>query len=110
MIVASEDRVTPWRDFDGHEAVAVRIWGRMTPFGMFQRHEWRRPDGSSWREGWIPAAGRRWPAGAAPTLAEDDESAQTLSPEEWELLAEHFSGANDPVAQSILAKAQAALS
>lgn len=71
MIVAHENRVTPWRAFGGASATAVRIWIRRTPFGFFQRHEWRRPDDSEWREAWIPSLWRDWPASAAPVAAHD---------------------------------------
>lgn len=107
MVVGFEDRVTPWIDFDGYGVVAVRIWNRLTPFGMFQRHEWRHKDGLERADGWIPAAGRSWAKKAVPTHAEDALLGMTR--EELEHLVEHFAGANDPVARSILAKAVEAL-
>ena len=63
-----EDRVTPWRAvwWDDTRLAAVRIWDRLTPFGMFQRHEWRYHDGREWAEEWIPTARKRWAHNAEP--------------------------------------------
>lgn len=71
-----EVRITPWVPFplapyDGAPD-RVRIWNRLTPFGMYQRHEWGRPDGTTSLEPWI-VGGKRWAAGAvaAPAILED---------------------------------------
>lgn len=102
MIVPHEDRVTPWRAFDGFGGVvAVRIWNRLTPFGMFQRHEWRCQDDRTRLDTWIPAAGRSWAKAAAPVGAPVDPA---------ELLAEALNqiadGHNDPrtLAREVLNK------
>jgi hypothetical protein len=64
--VADEVRVTSWVAFEGHLVDSYRIWQRLTPFGMFQAHEWRRRgDGNTYRERWIPSAGRSWAKGSA---------------------------------------------
>jgi hypothetical protein len=69
--VADEIRVTPWFTWpDG--SLINRIWQRKTPWGMWQAHEWKRPDGSIWREAWIPSAPRSdWCRNANP--AEDPD-------------------------------------
>lgn len=58
MIVQHEERVGPWRSFPHHGWQEVRVWERKTPFGFFQRHEWRG-DLKHSVEDWIPAQGRR---------------------------------------------------
>ena len=66
MLVPHEERVTPWKAvwWEDPRLSAVRIWQRLTPFGMFQRHEWESRDGSRWAERWI-TGGKSWAAGAA---------------------------------------------
>lgn len=86
-----EVRVTPWRNTpwpDQPQTAAYRIWQRRTCFGMFQAHEWRRRDGTSWREPWIPTMDT-WATGSMATPDPDpDPLAETL-----ELIAR---GHNDP--------------
>ena len=63
--MADETRVTDWIAF-GHNGVShYCIWQRQTPHGMFQRHEWRRDDGSTRMDDWIKG-GSGWTAGAKP--------------------------------------------
>lgn len=82
MIVPHEDRTTSWRPFiydDRPGIEAVRIWIRKTPFGFFQRHEWRRPDGTSTCEAWIASGGREWPPTATETPAAEDDGADLVA-------------------------------
>lgn len=58
--------VTSWSPFPYYGFDAVRIWVRRSAFGLYQRHEWRRPDGSTRRDDWIPSPGRDLPAKAEP--------------------------------------------
>jgi len=67
VIVQHEERVTPWRPFGHHGFSHVRIWQRLTAFGMFQRHEWKRDDGSRSVDRWI-TGGRHWCEGAAKSV------------------------------------------
>jgi len=83
VFVAHEERVTPWKPiwWEDERLEAVRIWNRNTPFGMFQRHEWRSLDGSVWAEEWIPSAGCRWAHGAVAgdiNLDDADRMAEAL--------------------------------
>lgn len=97
MIVPHEDRATGWKPlwFDSPRYDGVRIWMRRTPFGYFQRHEWRLLDGSTHFDPWIPSYAKPstpWPAGyqRLSQPAEDDESALVLA---LRAIAE---GHNDP--------------
>lgn len=102
MLVPHEERVTPWQPFGHHGMARVRIWQRLTPFGMYQRHEWERDDGTRYAEKWI-LGGRSWAAGAADT-------SETL-PSETDLLLEAVrqiaAGHNDP--RSLAVEALAAI-
>ena len=69
MQKTNETRVTPWHAFGRYGATHYRIWNKLTPHGMFQRHEWMMEDGSSNVEGWIPGTGT-WAVGCVPTKAE----------------------------------------
>lgn len=66
MLVPHEERVTPWRSLGHYGLARVRIWQRLTPFGMFQRHEWERDDGTRTADKWI-VSGNSWAVGAQPT-------------------------------------------
>lgn len=57
--MADEVRMSPWTPFPHHGWDAVRIWQRKTRFGMYQAHQWRRPDGTMIMEPWIPGT-RGW--------------------------------------------------
>ena len=106
MLVPHEDRATPWKPvwWVDERLAAVRIWCRKTPFGMFQRHEWRHHDGSERAEDWIPSAGNSWAHGSEPARAPDpfDDVLAAL-----QRIAD---GHNDPrsLAQETLAKLKAA--
>lgn len=97
MLVPHEERVGPWSPFGNYGFSRVRVWQRLTPFGMYQRHEWERDDGEREADRWILAAGRRWIEGAAQT-------AETL-PSETDLLLFAIrriaSGHNDPRALAL---------
>lgn len=97
MIVTHEDRTTKWTPlwFDSPRYDGVRIWLRKTPFGYFQRHEWRLLDGSTHLDAWIPSCAKPsapWPSNyqRPPEPAEDDESTLVLA---LQAIAE---GHNDP--------------
>lgn len=102
MLVPHEERVTPWAAFGHHGYARVRIWQRLTPFGMYQRHEWERDDGTRYAEKWI-AGGRSWAVGAT-------QSDETIT-SETELLLEAVrqiaAGHNDP--RSLAAETLAAI-
>lgn len=92
MLVPHEERVQPWRRFGHYGYARVRIWQRLTPFGMYQRHEWETDAGERAADGWIPVPGKQW----LPDAARTDE---TL-PSETDLLLEAVrriaNGHNDP--------------
>jgi hypothetical protein len=52
---------TPWTSPPTWDGLSYRIWMRKTPFGIFQRHEWRKADGRESIDGWIPSYGRKLP-------------------------------------------------
>lgn len=60
MLVPHEERVGSWRPFGNYGFTRVRVWQRLTPFGMYQRHEWERDDGERTADKWILAGGRAW--------------------------------------------------
>lgn len=66
----AETRVTPWAPYPHYGVREVRIWAKRTPFGMWQRHEWRREDGTISMDRWIPYSGRSWPHEAASATGE----------------------------------------
>lgn len=92
MLVPHEERVGPWRPFPYHGWSDVRVWERRTPFGFFQRHEWRG-EGKKQIDDWIPAVGRRQ------FNAMSQRTSETL-PSELDLLLEAVrriaAGHNDP--------------
>ena len=90
MIVDHQDYVTDWKTLRSHFAGAkcYRIWIRKTPWGNFQRHEWKGGDDEpSWSEDWIRAT--RSPLGAnfSPVPGEDAV---------FKALREIAEGHNDP--------------
>jgi hypothetical protein len=97
MLVPHEERVAPWADFGHYGFARYRVWQRLTPFGMYQRHEWERADGSRSADKWILASGRAW-------LPEARASDETL-PSETDLLLEAVNriadGHNNPRALAI---------
>lgn len=92
MLVPHEERVGSWRAFGHHGYARVRIWQRLTPFGMYQRHEWERDTGEREAERWILSSGRSW-------LPDAHQTDETL-PSETELLLDAVRriavGHNDP--------------
>lgn len=78
MLVPHQERVGSWRAFGHHGYARVRIWQRLTPFGMYQRHEWERNDGGRSADKWILAGGRAW-------LPDAQKTDETL-PSETDLL------------------------
>jgi hypothetical protein len=67
-----ETRVTPWKLLWWEDPTYshVRIWAKNTQFGVFQRHEWKYYDGTTFMEQWIPSI-KAWPVGAK--KVENDE-------------------------------------
>ena len=97
MLAPHEERVSPWRPFGHHGYARVRIWQRLTPLGMYQRHEWEREDGERRPERWILASGRQW-------LPDARQTEETL-PSETDLLLDAIrriaAGHNDPRALAL---------
>lgn len=87
--MADEVRVTPWFTWpDG--SLTNRIWQRKTPWGIWQAHEWMRPDGTIWREDWIPSyRGATWSKGSAPAPDPDPDPLR-------DALRQIADGHNDP--------------
>lgn len=50
-----ETRRTEWIAYGHFGFSHYRIWMRKTAHGMFQRHEWRRDDGTEDMDDWIPS-------------------------------------------------------
>lgn len=50
---AAETRVTPWSTYGHYGFAAYRIWQRFEGRTLFQRHEWKRDDGSIRMDDWI---------------------------------------------------------
>jgi hypothetical protein len=63
---ANETRRTDWVPYGHYGFAAYRIWMRRTEHGMFQRHEWKRDDGSIDLEDWIAAPWKDFGAHYAP--------------------------------------------
>lgn len=91
---------TPWTPFPHHGLTHVRIWQRVTPFGIFQRHEWRREGGGVWLDAWISSPSKRVSSNAAPVLWEEPAPAESLEAALQMIAAGH----NDPraLAQAVL--------
>jgi len=77
--VPSETRVTPWAPYEHYNLRRYRIWLKLTEFGMWQRHEWERDDGSRSFDRWIPSSGSRWPPEASRTTCEPTDLEATVS-------------------------------
>lgn len=84
---------TPWTEVDwpDRNVTAYRIWLRQTPFGVFQRHEWRRRDGSADRDDWIASAGLAIPPHCI-AIEPDEPSADAMR----QALEQIADGHNDP--------------
>lgn len=52
-VTQAETRVTPWSDFGHYGFSAYRIWQRYEGRTFYQRHEWKRDDGSIRMDDWI---------------------------------------------------------
>jgi hypothetical protein len=91
VLVAHEDRVTPWLAFGHYGLTHCRIWNRQTPFGMFQAHEWKREDGSTFMEKWITGP-RGWSKAAEPSSEAPPSEAEAL----LSTLRDIAHGHNDP--------------
>lgn len=50
----NETRRTEWIAYDHYGFTHYRIWMQKAPHGFFQRHEWKREDGSIDIQDWIP--------------------------------------------------------
>lgn len=98
----AETRVTPWAPFGHYGFSHVRIWAKSTEFGMWQRHEWQRDDGSTSLDRWIPSSGRSWPYGAALATSEPSDFETLVA-----VLGRIAQGHNDP--RSLAAETLAAI-
>lgn len=99
-----ERRRTAWKPlwFDCPYYDAVRIWKEFDGRQWWQMHEWRRPDGTTWAEGWIHST-RGWNA-ALPTTEAAPGDAPILTADDLAYLIERLAGVNDPVGQQVRAK------
>lgn len=99
-----ERRVTSWKPlwFDCPHYDAVRIWVEFDGRQWWQMHEWRRPDGTTWAEGWIHST-KGWGT-ALPTAEAAPGDAPSLTAEDLTYLIERLTGVNDPVGQRVREK------
>ncbi len=51
--MGNETRATDWIKYGHFGFSHYRIWGKQTPHGMFQRHEWKHDDGEISMDEWI---------------------------------------------------------
>jgi 2,4-dienoyl-CoA reductase-like NADH-dependent reductase (Old Yellow Enzyme family) len=104
--------------YDEWDAITDRLIAEGDPrdpafVEMRAKEIWRQEEenGERWKEWQVRVWHPRCAAASKAAFdANERERALNLNKEEIERLIEHFAGANDPVAQSILAKAMAALS
>lgn len=61
-----ETRVTHWIAFGHYGLTHYRIWQKKTAHGMWQRHEWKREDGTTNMEEWIASPNLGWSVGSTP--------------------------------------------
>lgn len=57
MANEAEIKRTGWVEFGHHGVSHYRIWKQQDGHRWFQRHEWKREDGSIEMDDWIPSAG-----------------------------------------------------
>lgn len=87
----SQTKVTPWAQFNHYGLTHARIWTKKTPFGLWQRHEWRREDGSTSAEPWTPTGAKDHPAHALPATPKPTDSETMIH-----TLERIAAGHNDP--------------
>ncbi|NOV17854.1 hypothetical protein E5S70_17525 [Ensifer adhaerens] len=62
----------PWYPSMSHGGFAAyRIWQQFDGMRWFQRHEWKRADGSLEMETWIPTGVTSWLPTSAPALIQE---------------------------------------
>ena len=66
--MATDIRHTNWVPFGHHGYSHYRIWQEFNGRDWFQRHEWKRDDGSLSLDDWIPGA-KGWCIDAQPIAA-----------------------------------------
>lgn len=84
--------VTQWAPYPHYGILEVRIWQRVTPFGIFQRHEWRREDGTTQMDRWISSPAKRISVGMSRAAWDEPPPAESIEAA-LQMIAD---GHNDP--------------